>query len=86
MSNHVNCCKFYARSMPICIMKVTALQQQRHCHCALTPHDAQHVLGILAFDHRGHLGTSQVQEALDVQVIGRKDQFKQNLPMVLWEE
>lgn len=41
----------------------------------------QHVLSILAFDHGGHLGTSQVQEALDVQVIGRKDQFKQNLPV-----
>lgn len=80
MSNHVNCCKILCQVHANLYYESNRSATTTTLSLCLDPHDAQHVLGILAFDHRGHLGTSQVQEALDVQVIGRKDQFKQNLP------
>ena len=35
------------------------------------------LFSVFAFDHRSNLGTSQIKETLDVQIVRSKDQLKQ---------
>ena len=45
--------------------------------------EAANLFGVLALDHGGDLGAGQVQQALDVQVVGRQDQLEEDLALII---